>query len=299
MERSRRPGERRDPTPPATSKLTFRPKRNRRRPGSLWSRLPRPGAVANACGKALRRSLPAMLAVAALAALGGTAYAGYRFVTHSSRFAITEIAIRGAHHLDPAELRATLPVHVGDNVFTARLDGVVTALRANPWVVSATAHRVLPHTIEIAIEERAAAAAVDLGGLYLVDGTGHPFKRALVTETAGLPVITGLPRDAFATAPDATATVIHDVLGAYAAWRSDADRPAIGELHIDVHGGLVLEALDQPLAIQLGPLDGELHARIETFDAVWAELGDAERARSRTFHLDARPDHVTVAFARN
>ena len=33
------------------------------------------------------------------------------------------------------------------------------------------------------------------------------------------------------------------------------------------------------------------------FDAAWAGLSDAERARTRAIHLGARPDHVTVAFA--
>jgi hypothetical protein len=38
---------------------------------------------------------------------------------------------------------------------------------------------------------------------------------------------------------------------------------------------------------------------MRTFDAVWAELAEPERARARTFHLDARSDHVTVAFAKD
>jgi hypothetical protein len=32
---------------------------------------------------------------------------------------------------------------------------------------------------------------------------------------------------------------------------------------------------------------------------VWAELDPHERERARTFHLDARPEHVTVAFAKD
>jgi len=38
---------------------------------------------------------------------------------------------------------------------------------------------------------------------------------------------------------------------------------------------------------------------MHTFDAAWAGLSDAERARARSIHLDARPDHVTVAFVKD
>src|SRR5438874_10514811 len=119
MEGSRRRGikDTPSPQPPAASKLTVKPRRNRRRQEPMWSRVPRPRAIANACGRALRRSLSAAAAVAAIAALGGSAYAGYRFVTTSPRFAIEQIAIRGTHHLAADELRAVLPVQLGDNVF--------------------------------------------------------------------------------------------------------------------------------------------------------------------------------------
>jgi hypothetical protein len=38
---------------------------------------------------------------------------------------------------------------------------------------------------------------------------------------------------------------------------------------------------------------------MHTFDLAWAELSDAERQRTRAIHLDARTDHVTVAFAQD
>src|SRR5689334_4237861 len=90
------PGE-----PPASSRLTVKPKPtpNRRRPTatpSLWTRVKgasKPAVVADACGRALRRAVPALIGIGVLGAIGGTAWAGYRFVTTSSRFAITEITI--------------------------------------------------------------------------------------------------------------------------------------------------------------------------------------------------------------
>lgn len=302
MDRSHRGGAKQSPSrpPPAASRLTVKPRKNRRKreTGSLWSRLPRPAAIADACGRALRRSVPAAIGVAIVGAIGGAAWGGYRFVTTSSRFAITDVAIHGTHHLSADQIRATLPVHAGDNVFRTDLHAIVREVRTNPWIASAEARRVLPHTIAIEIHEHEPAAVVDLGGLYLSDAQGHVFKRAAIEadEGAGLPVITGLDRTAYLADPESTATSIRGALGALATWKADAARPAIGEVHLDPHGALTLHTYDQAVSIQLGSIDAQLASRIATFDAVWSELADSERATARAIHLDARPDHVTVAF---
>jgi len=156
MDRSRRQGTQRAASePPAASRLTVRAKPNRRRAATtpLWSRLPKPGAVANACGRLLRRSLPALIGLAVIGAIGGTAWAGYRFVTTSTRFAISVIDVRGNHHVPSEQVRAALPVAIGDNVFAANLDSLTRELRANPWVATAEAHRILPHTLVIDVRE--------------------------------------------------------------------------------------------------------------------------------------------------
>ena len=300
MDRSRRQGAKEAVAPPPASRLTLKPRRhpNRRRPGSIWARLPSGRQIADACGRALRRSLPAAIAGVVLAAVGGSAWAGYRFVTTSPRFAITEIAVHGNHHLTAEQIRADLPVRIGDNVFAADLDHALRRLRANPWIASAAGHRVLPHTVIVEIREHEPAAIVELGGLYLVDASGHPFKRAELAlgDGAGLPVVTGLPRDGYLADPDGTAARIRAALDALATWRAEPSRPAIGEVHVDRAGALVLHTYDGATEIELGAADAGLPARMQTFDAAWAALGDAERTRARAVHLDARPDHVTVAF---
>ncbi len=289
------------PEPPAASRLTVRPRPNRRRAPStaLWARVPRPAAVANACGRALRRALPALIGLVVIGAIGGTAWAGYRFVTTSPQFAITQIQVRGNHHVPDAQVRAALPVALGDNVFAANLGTVTHELLANPWVDGAEAHRILPHTLVIDVREHVASAVAELGGLYLVDATGHPFKRAELEadEGADLPVITGLDRTAFLANPAATAHTIASALGALATWRSVGARPAIGEVHVDLHGVLTLHTYARATAIQLGAIDAGLAARMHTFDVAWAQLADSERARARAIHLDPRLDHVTVAFS--
>ncbi|HTR50462.1 MAG TPA: FtsQ-type POTRA domain-containing protein [Kofleriaceae bacterium] len=309
MDRSRRPGrtsvcpapKEGSPTPPPASRLTLKPRQNRRRTtarGPLWTRVPKPGAIADACGRALRRGLPAIAAGAVALALGGTAWAGYHFVTTSPRFAITAIDVHGNRHLTADRIRAALPVHEGDNVFAADVEAALHALRADPWIEHAEAHRVLPDTLVIEVREHEAVALVDFGGLYLVDAAGHPFKRAELAdgEGAGMPIVTGIDRGAYVASPDDAAALVQAALAALATWRADASRPAIGEVHVDAFHGLALHTFDPEIAIELGALDADLPARMRTFDAAWAELGDDERAHARAIHVDSRPDHVTVAF---
>jgi hypothetical protein len=305
MDRSRRGGTKQtrlasqpaEPPVPAASRLTVRARKNRRRPGSLWSRLPQPRVAVDACGRAVRRSLPALAATTAITLVGSGVWLGYQFVTTSERFAITSIEVRGEEHLTEDQVRAAVPVRIGDNMFAAKLDTVISALRASPWIASAEAHRVLPHTLVVDIREHAPAAIVDLGELYLVDTSGHPFKRAQLDQGdgQGLPVITGIQRASYERDPDGTAAVVTGALAALDAWRGDETRPAIGEVHVDAHRAVTLRTYEHATAIQLGQLGPELAPRIQAFDIAWAELTDTERAHTRAIHLDARPDQVTIA----
>ena len=315
MDRSRRPGTggtRPATVPPTSSRLTVRKHKNRRRQGSAWARLPKPALIVDACGRALRRSLRGAALAGAIAAVGGGVWASYRWITTSPRFAITEIAIHGTHHVDPDQLRAALPIHVGGNVFVD-LAAVGRAVRANPWVATAEVRRVLPHAIAIEIHEHVAAAVVALGDAdqrYFADASGHPFKRVAGHASEGtgqpgdgdgadrLPLITGIAHQAFTAAPEATSRTVRDAIAWAADWAAQA-RPALGEIHVDPHGTVTLHARAPAVAIQLGALGGPLDARLHTFDTAWAGLSDAERARARAIHLDGRSDHVTVAFAKD
>jgi cell division septal protein FtsQ len=285
--------------PPAASRLTIRRPRNRRRAGSLWSRLPRPVAIADACGRMVRRSLPAAAALAALAVLGGALWAGYRWLTRSPRFAIAEIAVHGAHHVDPEALRERLPIRIGDNAFSD-LTAAARAAGDDPWIAAVDVRRMLPHTIVVELREHAAAAvaAIAEGELYLIDAGGRPFKRAAIDagEADGLPLVTGLDRAAFAADPAAAEATLRAAIATVERWRA-ASRPAIGEVHIDPHGAMTLHTYDPSIAIQLGAPGDDAGARLHAFDTAWAGLSDAERTRTRAIHLGARPDHVTVAFA--
>lgn len=287
--------------PPGSSRLTVRRKQNRKRPVSLWSRVPDRSALLDACKRTLRRSVPAIVATVVVLALGAGLLFGYRFVTTSKRFAIAAIEVEGASQLSADGVRAALPVKLGENIFTTDLDVVTRALRSDPWIRSASAHRVLPDTLVVEIREHVATAVVQLGAdLYLADESGHPFKRADVDagETLQLPIVTGIGRDEMRTAPRETTELIVRAMGVLDRWRANARRPEISEVHVDAHHAITLHTYDRAVAIQLGALR-ELETRLPTFDAAWSELSDSERARVTALHLDARSDQVTVAFAKD
>jgi cell division protein FtsQ len=306
MDRSRREGARSDV--PSESKLTLGGARrsNRRRSASLRERLPEarqvPVRIGVACGRILRRGAPLLVVLAIAGGLGAGAVAGWRFLTTSPRFAVERIEVSGTQTLTADQIRALAPVAPGDNVFRVDLDAVEARLEREPWIAAATVRRRLPHTIEIEVRERTAAALVELDALYLADATGVVFKRARLDlgEGADLPVVTGLGRDEYRAVPDEGAARIRRALAALAVWSESSDRPAVGEVRVDGQG-LTLYTYEDAVAIRLGGAEGDrLLARLDTFDAAWSALTPDERSRARAIHLDldTRPDHVTVAFAR-
>lgn len=277
---------------------------NRKRAVPVRDRLPElrrvPSRAAEVCARAIRRGAAALALAGIATGVGGAGYAGYRFLTTSPRFAIERIAVTGAATLTPDQVRARIPVGVGDNVFLASPSTIEAALEREPWIADATARRRLPRTIEIEIVERRAAALVELGGLYLADDDGQVFKRAALDggEGSGLPVVTGINRDDLARDPAGTAERIRRALATLAAWREDGGRPGVGEIRVDVRHGVTLYTFDDAVAVRLGEADGDLlTARLARFDAAWAALSPDERRRARAIHLDhdVRPDHVTVA----
>jgi cell division protein FtsQ len=290
-----------DPWLPAASRIVLRkPKGNRR----VEPERQRPTAkqLVASCGRALRRATPVLVGAALVAAFGAAAALSHRWVTSSPRFAIAAITLSGNQGISTESLLAQLPVRPGDNMFAAETSALERALTANPWIASAEVHRELPHTLAITVRERKAVALVDLGGLYLVDASGAPFKRAAVEfgEGQGLPAITGIERLAFRADPAATQSLIRAALTAMARWQASPRRPPLAELAFDVYRGLTLRTQRPSVAVHLGALDDPaLPERMALFEAAWAHLGPDEQSRAEAMFLDGGPGQATIAFAKN
>jgi cell division protein FtsQ len=244
---------------------------------------------------------------------GGTAAVGHRLLTRSPHFRLRAIRFSPTVHVSQATLEARVGMLLGANLFSLDLDQIGRDVQLEPWVKSAHARLELPATLAIDVIEREARAVVALSSLYLSDASGTPFKRASTEEAAELPVVTGLDREQYLNQPDATREQIRGALQVIDAWRhDDAERPALGEIHLDRVVGMTVYSATGGIAARLGHLaivpreggqsgviDGSLRARLRRLDIVLAAL--RERGETpRLIYLDnrARPDRVTVKLAR-
>lgn len=277
---------------------------NRRRARALIYRIPSWATIWRQLRSLGRRSLPGVIVVASISLVIGTGYLGYQWLTQSERFAIAEFEVTGNSMLTPAQVQEILALGPDSNIFSTDMDSLETRLVADPWIASASVNRSLPNGLEIEIQEEVAGAVVELGGLYLVNSVGEPFKRADVDagEISGLSIITGLSREGFLSAPEETTEQLVYALTALNGYHANPKRPRLGELHLDNRHGITLITYENAIAIHLGsPEDAEFEDRYRSFDSAWSALDSEEHAAARAFRIvDRTPaDQVTIAFAGN
>ena len=274
-------------------------RRRNRRVRSLRSRLPAPRELAQAAGRLVRRGVRVYVALGIAGGVAGAGYLGYWWLTTSDRFSLATIEVEGNEHRDDAFVRELAGLSPGDNVFLVDATGVARALEADPWIAAARVERQLPDGLVVTVTEREPAALVELGGLYLVGDDGVAFKRADVAagEGAGLPIITGIERDEYVSDQAMAVAAIRAALEAARRY-SQADRPALSEVHVDGRG-LSLRTYETGLSVRLGDATAaEIDRRLAAFDAAWASLAEEERMLARVIYLDneTNPDRVTVGF---
>ncbi len=279
----------REPKPPTDSVETQTPERE---PSgrTRTQKAPSPAAL-----ERRQRTHRLTLAFGMLAAVAGAALGAQRFLTRSHHFAVRGLRFSPLKHVSSDVLQGRANVVLGSNLFAVDLDEVAREVAQEPWVERAHARRELPGTIAIDVVEREAACSVALGPLYLADAAGRVFKRANPDEAAALPVVTGLEREQYLAEPEQARALVREALAALGAWRTNAVRPALGELHVDKLLGVTVYTAQDAVGVRLGRVDGTLADRLRRFDAVWRELARANE-KPRLIYLDnrARPDRVTV-----
>jgi cell division protein FtsQ len=242
------------------------------------------------------------LALLGLGVVGGGAYWGIQWATHSPRFDLARAEVHGLSHMPHAELEQALEPVMGGNLFRTDTDAVERRLETLPWIADADVSRRLPNRLLIEVLEEEPAIMVSLGGLYLADARGRVFKRANTAtgEGEGLVVVTGLGRDDYLADPASAQVVIASALELAKGYHAISGRPALGEVNVDQNRGFSLVVAETGARIHcgLGSL-AELDKRLHRFDAAWAALSPEERANARNFHIDneTREDSVTIAFA--
>jgi cell division septal protein FtsQ len=234
----------------------------------VWAGLSKLGRVSWRVAKVLGKVL-AVLAVLAGALFGG--HWALRRIVDSPRFRVQKIDIAATLHTRQDDLLALAEVAEGDRLLTIDTDAVAARVARHPWIAAAKVSRHLPSTLQIQLTERRAAAAVAMSGLYLVDENGRPFKRARMDEVEGLPVFTGIGREAFAQQPEAGAAAFREAMALATEYRSRSGRPALSEINIDPRFGFSLVLMDGGAEVRLGR--GETGKKLARFDQILEAVG--------------------------
>lgn len=157
----------------------------------------------------LTRSLRRWSAVAVALGIIGTAL--FQVGSHAvdriksqGGFAVEYIEVEGAVRGGAGSIRDRLAPFVGQNIVDLNLFKVAATAASDPWVLSASAKRVLPATLHVTVAERdpASIAVID-GAAYVVDTTGWvvgPLKRGAFGHLPVLTGLDGLERDDLAAA---------------------------------------------------------------------------------------------------
>jgi cell division septal protein FtsQ len=175
-----------------------------------------------------------------------------RYVADSPRFQIRAIEFSPTPHLGQAEVLGLASVSIGDKLLGVDTDVVAARIASHPWVASVRASRRLPSSLVIGVTERRAVAVAALSGLYLVDESGRPFKRATMDEADGLPVLTGIDRTRYAQMHDVSEAAFREALAVLRQYRERPGRPPVGEVSIDPGFGFSLFLLEGGAEILLG-----------------------------------------------
>jgi cell division protein FtsQ len=209
-------------------------------------------------------------------------------VVNSPRFRVRHIDITPGARVARAEVLELAAVREDDRLLLIDTDAVAARVAEHPWVAGVRVGRQLPAGLRIEIIERRAAALAALGGLYLVDESGRPFKRATMDEAENLVVLTGVSREQYTSRRPVAEAVLREGLRVLEAYRARPGRPELSEIAIDARLGFTLFLLENGAEIRLGRAEpGEKLAQLDQIlEAVSAgNMGGI--AAIRIVHLDA------------
>jgi cell division protein FtsQ len=193
-----------------------------------------------------------VLLLAAIAACGWGGRWAVRHVVDSPQFRIRQIEFAATPHVSQADIAALAGVGPGDKLLGVDTDAVAERIALHPWVQSVRTSRRLPSSLVVDITERHAVAVAALAGLYLIDESGRPFKRASMAEADGLPVLTGIERERYTEMREVSEAAFREALTVLREYRSKATRPGVSEVSIDPGFGFSLFLLDGGAEIRLG-----------------------------------------------
>lgn len=215
--------------------------------------------VAQARRHRVRRRLVALAAVVLLI-LGAGA------VTRSALLDVNEVAVVGAERSESSALATASGITPGTPLLGLDLDEALVRLRAEPWVLDATAERTWDGVVSIAVVEREPVATINAGdgGWLLVDR-----ERRIVAnqvEPPPLPIVDGVGSGAVGDDLDVGAQAALEVAAALT--------PGLRTRVAVVHGGdpgQVTLTLTPTGTVQFGP-PTEIDERMRSLQTIFARV---------------------------
>ena len=237
--------------------------------------------------KRRRRRFIALLLLAGLVATTGR-LAAPRVVTALGSlepFQVRSIDVSGLLYLAPEEIRARIPVKIGDNLLEVDPAAVEAAIEKNARVERADVAR-LPGKLRVRVTERRTFVLVSAGSLLEVDAEGTvltPLKRGLIADR---PVVTGLKLRSTAPGTRLSGDRVQDLLRLVGLLES----PDVGlvseisEIASDGPGRAILRTSRDQIPIVVDPE----RATLAAMRAVAATLRDVRERDRRVLTMDAR-----------
>jgi cell division protein FtsQ len=194
-------------------------------------------------------------------------------VERSALVGLEEVTVTGTDRLDPDEVREAAGLDLGTSTLRLDLDGASGRVERLPLVRTATARRLDPLTVEIAVVERepllrvrggGEERLVDRDGVVILEGADDPVELLVVT----------LPD----TPPPLAASVSADatLANAHAVWigLSGPLRSATGELRAEGPDELSL-LLERGIEVRIGRAE-RLDEKVRALGAILEDIGDSD-----------------------
>ena len=220
---------------------------------------------------------------------------GYAAVTHSDYFRTQSVEISGLSRLTREAIMVQAGLRPGDNLLAVNLHLVRKRLLSHPWIAQARVERVIPGTLNIAVQENEALAVVDLGRKFLINTHGRLFKEYEDEEALNLPLVTGIAYADISLGDDALSPALNTVLKVLQASRAPGSALAysdIARVRFDAQMGILLTERRTRRTVKLG--FDHFKEKYSRLNQLWPYLKNNQAwSGFKTIDLN-NPDRVVV-----
>lgn len=221
---------------------------------------------------------------------------GYRRVTSSPYFDISDIDIQGASYAEVHRLAERAELVHGTNIFDVDPTAAAKVFEASPWIERATVDRQLPDKVVVDVREVEPGVMLVGSETHVVSTDGRPIEPVDIGSDEKfyeLPIVTGLSLEDLQG--EEGRTLVREALRVSELYASMglSDGGELSEIHVDPVVGLTLTVEGTATQVRLGR--GEYRRRLERLRTVRETL--AERGVDPAYILmdhDDSLERITV-----